>query len=107
MLSILFVANYYDAPGVERKIEEICYDNKHYGINETIYQCLLAWSKLTDEAYLDDIISSLVAHDMLGLADNLNRQYASLLDADNLNRQYPSLLEANRDEGECDLRDQE
>jgi len=91
MYTVLFAGKYCSA---ERKIEEICYDNKHEGINETIYQCLLAWSKLTDKAYLDDIISSLVAHDMLGLADNLNRNYASLL------KDY-------HHEEECDLRDQE
>ena len=94
LCSILFVANYYDARGAERKIDEICYDYQNDGVKEKIYRCLLAWSMLTDEADLDDIISSLVAHDMLGLADNLNRQYASL-------------LEANRDEGEYDIRDQE
>jgi hypothetical protein len=94
MYTILFAGTYYNTTCTERKIEEICIDNKYDGINETIYQCLLAWSKLTDEAYLDDIISSLEAHDMLGLADDLNRNYASL-------------LKAYHDEGECDLRDQE
>ena len=94
MYTILFAGKHCSAASPERKIEEICIDNKHNGINETIYQCLLAWSKLTDEAYLDDIIASLEAHDMLGLADELNRNYASL-------------LKAYHDEGECELRDQE
>ena len=94
MYTVLFVGKCCQAASPESKINEICYDYKYDGIKETIYQCLLAWSKLTDEAYLDDIISSLEAHDMLGLADDLNRNYASL-------------LKAYHDEGECDLRDQE
>ena len=94
MWSISFVANYYDAAGAERKINEICYDYQNDGVKEKIYRCLLAWNTLSDEVYLDDIISSLEDHEMRGLADNLNRNYASL-------------LKAYHEEVECDLRDQE
>ena len=94
MWSISFVANYYDAAGAERKIDEICCDYQNDGVKEKIYRCLLAWNTLSDEVYLDDIISSLEAHEMLDLADDLNRNYASL-------------LKAYHEEGECDLRDQE
>ena len=96
MWSILFVANYYDAVGAQRKIDEICYDYQNDGVKEKIYRCLLAWSTLADEAYLDDIISSLKAHEMPDLADDLNREYASLLKPCHLNY-----------EKECNHRDQE
>ena len=94
MYTVLFAGKHCSAACTESKIDEICYDYKYDGIKETIYQSLLAWSKLTDEAYLDDIISSLEAHDMLGLAYDLNINYTSL-------------LKAYHDEGECDLRDPE
>ena len=94
MWSISFVANYYDAAGVERKIDEICYDYQNDGVKEKIYRCLLAWGTLSDEVYLDDIILSLKAHGMLDLADDFKINYASL-------------LKAYHDQGECDLRYQE
>lgn len=74
------LSHHVEVTAAERKIKEICdHDFCKDGVVEHIYQCLLSWSQLCDQPFLDEIISALEADNMLSLADELQKIFPSLL----------------------------
>ncbi|CAC5401225.1 TNFRSF6B [Mytilus coruscus] len=72
-------SNYDDITRAQVKIDQICYRYPN-DVVEQVYQCLLDWKKrAADEAYLDDIIDALKNESMLGMANDLQKSYSSLL----------------------------
>ncbi|XP_052102827.1 uncharacterized protein LOC127736363, partial [Mytilus californianus] len=72
-------SNYDDVTRAQVKIDQICYRYPN-DVVEQVYQCLLDWKKrAADEAYLDDIIVALKNESMLGMANDLQKSYSSLL----------------------------